>query len=119
MKKIIYALIIFLVLITPVLIAQEDIGDIKVKGIELEKVLSFINGIIAFALFLITFIAYKRDGKTRLFYVCLAFLIFSIKSFLVSSELFITGLEFIDPLSIILDLIALLFFFFGILKKGG
>ncbi|MBS3081153.1 hypothetical protein J4221_06790 [Candidatus Pacearchaeota archaeon] len=119
MKKIIYALIIFLVLITPVLIAQEDIGDIKVKGIELEKVLSFINGIIAFALFLITFIAYKRDGRKRLWFVSMAFFIFSLKSFLVSSELFITGLEFIDPISIVLDLIALLLFFYGILKKDG
>lgn len=114
-----FTILIISLIILPTILAQEDKGDINIKGIELEKVLSFINGIIAFILFLITFVSYKRNGRNRLLFVSIAFFIFSIRSFLVSSELFISNIEWIDPISIVLDLIVLLLFFSGILKKEG
>ncbi len=114
----IFIIIIFTFL--PSIIAADIKEEDKMfLGLELDKLLSFINGIIALLLFIITFISYKRDGRSRLLYISVAFLIFSIKSFLVSSELFNFNIIWIDPLSIILELLVLLFFFYGVIKKGG
>ncbi len=114
----IFLSIFILSIFSPLIIAQEDSKkDVNALGFELEKLLSLINGIVALILFIITINAYKIDGRKRLLYVSIAFLIFSIKGFLVSSELLIPEIEWIDPISIILDLIVLLCFFFGIIKK--
>ncbi len=114
--------ILALILITalPVVVAQtEEAGDYLILGLELEKLLSLLNGIIALILCIIAFIAYRNDGRSRFLYVGVAFLIFSIKSFLVSSEIFFSGLDWIDPLSIVLEFLVILAFFFGVVKKGG
>ena len=91
----IFLLILFVFFFIPVINAQsiED-GDIMFQGLELEKILSFIIAILCTILFIITFLAYKRDGRKWLFFVSMAFLLFAIKRLLISSELFIAEIEF-------------------------
>jgi hypothetical protein len=106
-------------ILTPLAIAQieNDEGDILIYGLELDKLLAMVNAWLALFLFIILLTAYKRDGRKRLLYVSVAFLLFSIKSFLIASELILPEVEFLDPLAIILEFAAILTFFFGVLKK--
>jgi purine-cytosine permease-like protein len=110
-------LIIVMQLIGFVYAQEINDGDIHVFGLELEKILAMVNAWIALFLFVVAFIAYRRDGRTRLFFVSLAFLLFSIKSFLMSSELFFPEIEWLAPVSIVLEFLVLLSFFYGVLKK--
>src|SRR3989344_6949103 len=103
-----FLLIAFL---TPVVSAAEDDGNIELFGFELEKLLSLATGLLATVLFITAFIAYKRDGKKRLLYVSIAFLLFALKGFLVSSELFIPVSDIIDSIAVILEFAAILTFF--------
>ncbi|MEK6855429.1 MAG: hypothetical protein AABX73_04365 [Nanoarchaeota archaeon] len=115
-------LIIILLSLLPSAIAQEESegkGDYSLFGLELEKILSLINGIIALILSVIAFIAYRSDGRNRFLYVSIAFFIFSIKGFLLFSETIFPDIDWIDPSLIILEFFGLLAFFFGVIKKGG
>src|SRR3989344_543349 len=97
--------------------AEDTTADIEFLGLELDKIIILLTAWLATFLFVVTFIAYKRDGRKRLLYVSLAFLLFAIKSFLVSSELFIPEIKWIEPISTVLEFAALLVFFYGVLKK--
>ena len=97
--------------------AVDEKGEITIFNLELEKILSLINAWISLFLFVLAFSAYKRDGRNRLLFVSVAFLLFSIKSFLISSELFISEIPFLDPVAMILEFLVLLSFFYGVLKK--
>ena len=112
---------ILILLQIPVLaLAQESSDgpeDLEVFGLELEKLLYLGSGILALLLSILTFLAYSRTKKDRLIYVSLAFLLFSIKSLLISTELFIPELPYVDPLSAFLDFFILLTFFYGVLKR--
>jgi hypothetical protein len=120
-KIFIMTFIIFAFIIAPSLVsAQEEVSgeDIGLLGIELELLISLITGVIALVLFCITFLAFQRDGRERFLYISIAFLLFAIKSFLVFSEVFVE-IELIDPVAIFLELIVILLFFFGVIRKGG
>ena len=91
--------------------------DTMFLGLELDKLIAFVNGVLAFVLFLITFVAYRREYRKRLLYVSVAFALFSIRSFLMSSELFMPEISWVDPVSTVLDFVILLTFFLGLLKK--
>lgn len=108
--------ILILFLLAPAILAAEN-EDPSIFGLEIEELLSFMNSIIALTLFIITFIAYRRDGRKRIFYVCLAFLIFAIKSFIDSLELFGLDIEVLGSIAVVLEFLVLLIFFFGVLKK--
>ncbi|MEK6858528.1 MAG: hypothetical protein AABX53_01290 [Nanoarchaeota archaeon] len=97
--------------------AQSEEGDIEFAGIELELILALINAFIALFLFVLAFVAYSRDRRTRILYVSLAFFLFSMKNFLVSSELFFSEVAWFDPLTILAEFVAMLLFFYGALKK--
>ena len=120
MEKRIIGSFIFLIFIfsffSSIAMAQEG-DDILISGIELDKILALINAWIALFLFIISFIAYRRDERKRFFYVSLAFLLFAIKSFLISSELFIPDIGWIDPAATVLEFGTLLSFFYGVLRK--
>ena len=116
--KIYVLLVLILISLIPIAIAEdEDIKDIKLLGLELEKLISLVNGLLSTILFVVALIAYKRDGRKRILFVSIAFLLFAIKNFLVASELFIPEIELIDPLATILEFAIILTFFFGVLKK--
>ena len=118
-KKAILLLLLTLFLFSQIFVvsAQMEDGDIGFYGLELEKLLAFINGFIALALFIFAFVAYQRTDRKRLLFVSLAFFLFSVKSFLVSSEMFIADISWIDPVATILEFAVLLSFFYGLLKK--
>jgi len=96
--------------------AQEE-DEIKFLGLELENTLFFLNALLSLFLFVVVFVAYKRDGRRRMLYVSFGFLLFAVKNFLVSSELFLDGIAWVDPMAVFLEFIALLSFFYGVLKK--
>ena len=97
--------------------AQEDNEDVRVLGLELDKLIAMVNALLSIFLFVVAFIAYKRDGRKRLFYVSLAFPLFAVKSFLISSEIFLPEVGWVDPVATVLEFTVLLSFFYGVLKK--
>lgn len=92
----------------------------QILKIGIDELITIGSSLLATVLFILTFIAYKRDGRKRLLYVSIAFLLFAIKGFLISSDIFFPGKwGWIDPTANFLDFAILLSFFFGLLKKGG
>lgn len=87
------------------------------SGIELEEIITLSSSLLATALFIISFIAYRRDGRKRLLFVTIAFFLFAVKGFLSASDLFFSERDWVDPVASFLDFAILLCFFFGILKK--
>lgn len=115
---------LFLVLIisSSFVLAIEETKENKPQafGFDLEGLITFGSSILAIVLFILTIIAYKRDGRKNLLYISIAFLLFAIKGVLVSIDIFFPekgGL--IDPIANFLDFAILLSFFFGVVKKGG
>jgi len=99
-------------------VAQEEEGeDIQISGFDLEEIISFVNGWLSVFLFILAYMAYKRDGRKRLFYVSLAFLLFAVKSFLNASELFFPDMAWVGPTATVLEFLVLLSFFFGVIRK--
>src|SRR3989338_6561077 len=90
--------------------------DIQFAGFELEELLNLGAGLLALALFVITVVAYNRTENKRLVYVSIAFLLFSVKGFLTSHELFFNELQLIDPLASALNFAIILCFFLGVVK---
>jgi hypothetical protein len=103
----------------PGVIAQDEDGpeDLEIFDLEADKLLSLANGWIALFLAVLAITAYKRDGRKRLLFVGIAFLLFSLKSFMIGSELFIPEIPYVDPIAIVLEFFVLLCFFYGVLKK--
>ena len=98
--------------------AQEEDGNYLVSGFELEKILFMISALLSLFLFFIAVVAYQRDGRSRLLFVSIGFLLFAVKNFLVSSELFFPEVDWFDPAAVVLEFLALLGFFFGVLKRS-
>ncbi len=113
-KKLLFLLVIF---ILPTILAAEN--DLQVgHGIEMDNLITLASSILALVLFAVSFIAYKRTGRNKLIYVTIAFLLFAIKGFLISSDIFFSSKgAWVDPVANILDFAILLSFFFGIIKK--
>jgi len=97
--------------------AEEESLDFAVLGFELEKLLNLGSGLLATFLFYLTASAYRRHPKQRLIYVAVAFLLFAIKGFLTSLEIFSIEWNWIDPASSLLNFGILLSFFYGVIKK--
>ena len=121
-SKIISLTFVFFILISflsiQVLAQSTDGKDVLFHGTELDNIITLFSSIIAVILFVFTFIAYKRTGRNKLIYVAAAFLLFAIKGFIQTSDMFITySINWIDPIATILDFAVLLLFFFGIIKK--
>lgn len=119
-KKSFFFVIIALMLvqISMLVLAQEEGDDLEVFGIEAEELLNLGSGLLATVLFILTLIAYKRTNRKRLLYVSAAFLLFALKGFLMSTELFFGDWSsVIDPIASLLDFAILLSFFFGIIRK--
>jgi Co/Zn/Cd efflux system component len=95
----------------------EDGNEVKVFGLELEKLLNIGSGLLAAALSALTFISYHRSKNKRLLYVGVAFMLFAVKSFLIGAEIFFGEWLWVDPVASISDFAILLSFFLGIIKK--
>jgi len=114
---VIFVAAIILISISSFVLAQETPVNPDTEGFELEKLISLINFVLALTLSVFTFIAYKRSGRSRLLFVSLAFILLAVRSFLVGYELIGGEISFADPVTVSLDFIAMLSFFYGVLKK--
>ena len=115
-KKLDFVIFLMVVLFPLAAFATEG-NDIMIKTIELDKLLNLGSALLATTLCVLTIIAYNRKKSQRLLYVGIAFLIFAIKGFLMSMEIFFGDLGWIDPIANVLDFVMLLSFFLGVLKK--
>lgn len=108
-----------MLLLLPFLAAAEEHedGDLKLFGLEAEKLLSFGSGVLAAALCILTFTAYKRTNRKKLIFITIAFFLFAVKAFLISTELFIDEIAWVDIASAFLDFAILLSFFYGVIRK--
>lgn len=104
----------------PVLaVEQNQENDLTVySGIELDNVITLLGSILSIILFSLTLFAYKRSERNKLIYIALAFLLFAIKGFLISSDIFFPNKGYwVDPVANFLDFAILISFFFGMIKK--
>jgi|LGVD01.1.fsa_nt_gb hypothetical protein len=119
--KILLFIILIFSIFCPNSLADIDVEDVDYlnsdSGIELEEIITLSSSLLATALFIISFIAYRRDGRKRLLFVTIAFFLFAVKGFLSASDLFFSERDWVDPVASFLDFAILLCFFFGILKK--
>ena len=105
---------------TEVIITSENQEGHLIIGskLEVDNVITFIASIMALVLFGLTFLSYRRDGRTRFLYVSIAFLLFAIRGLLLTLDIFYPQKAgWVDVSAAVLDFAILLSFFFGILKK--
>jgi len=90
-KSIFCIILLFFLMQIPFISAEEtEDEDLEIFGLEVEKTIQlFFSGILALALSILTYLAYKKSNKNKLRIIALAFFLYSIKTFLLSSELFI------------------------------
>ena len=101
-----------------VLAAPTETDVTVFSGIELDNIITFISSILSLILFVLTLIAYKRNGRDKLAYIAVAFLLFAAKGFLLTSDTFIQyTVNWVDPFANLLDFAILSCFFFGMIKK--
>ncbi len=111
-------LAVFALFLTPLVAAEEDNGDWEVlPGVEGEKAFNLLSGILSTLLFVLAVVAYQRTKRSRLLYVAAAFLLFAVKGYFTSAELFFGEWPWVDPVSAAMDFAILLSFFAGLLKK--
>lgn len=115
MKKLMIGIILMMLL--PTVLAEDMDDDPEIFGLELEKLLNLGTGLLATLLAVVTFIAYRRTANKRLMFVSSAFVIFAVKGFLTSLELFMEEITWIDPMASALNFVIILLFFFGVMKK--
>lgn len=88
------------------------------KGVEFDNYITFVSGILALVLFGLVLFTFIRTRNQRLIFVSIAFAVFSIKSFMLTLDLFISLKPWwVDIVAAILDFIILSSFFFGMLKR--
>ena len=114
-NKLVVGLIALILFAIPA-IAQES-EDVIVGDFELEKLMNLGSAILSVFLLILVAIAYRRTENKRLLYVSTAFLLFAVKGFLTSLEIWFGDLGWVDPIASFLDFGILLSFFFGILRK--
>ena len=114
-----WIIVCFILLHANSFVLAKESDDIFVHGFELEKLLNLGSSLLATALLILILFAYKRNRNKRLLYVGAAFLLFAIKGFLISLEIWFGDWPWVDPASSFLYFAILLSFFFGIMKKLG
>jgi hypothetical protein len=113
-----FLLIIFVSSYPGVYASSSDNDWMASSGIAVDDIITVLSSILATILLILTFFAYKRSGRNKLLFVCIAFLLFAIKGLLMASDIFFPNKgAWVDPTAAFLDFAILLSFFFGILKK--
>ena len=111
-------IIIFAFLFSTQILAASENDLVVYSGIELDNLITLTSSVLSIILFALTYMAYKRSRKNKLVYIAIAFLLFSIKGFLISSDIFFQNKgSWVDPVANLLDFVILLSFFFGMIKK--
>ena len=86
-------------------------------GINLEAIVSIATSIMALVLFAISLIAFKRQRRSRRFYVMAAFFLFSVKGVLFATNEILGKTESLEWASLLLDFGILAFFFVGMVRE--
>lgn len=86
-------------------------------GINLEAIMSIATSIMALVLFTISLIAFKRQRRSRRFYVMAAFFLFSVKGVLFATNEILGKTESLEWASLLLDLGILTLFFLGMVRE--
>lgn len=88
-----------------------------IEGTNFDNIIHLITALAAFALFVVSFHSYLRIKRERFFYICCAFFVYSIKEFIVVADITFYRNSFLTGLSHSLNLLILLLFFIGVVKK--
>lgn len=88
-------------------------------SIELDQIIQLISSLLALSLFVISFLAYLRERRKKLFLLSAAFFFYSIMKFLDAANIFFpkTG-EYLEILGSLLDFVVLALFFISIMTNG-
>jgi hypothetical protein len=116
--RIFFLFVMMALFFAPAVAAEEGDEDWEIiPGVEGEKALNLGSGVLATVLFVLTAVAYARTKSSRLLFVAAAFLLFAVKGYITSMELFFGEWSWVDPVSAALDFFILLSFFIGLLKR--
>jgi hypothetical protein len=83
------------------------------------QIIELASSLLALILFVISFIAYMRDHRKKLFFVSSAFFFYSIMKFLDASSAFFSGIGFdLEIAGSLLDFVVLSSFVLSMVSKG-
>ncbi len=91
--------------------------NLMVDGSGLDNAVHLATAVTAFSLFIVSLKAYLALKRRRFLYVCLAFLLYSIKEIIVVSEVLSFRNSAFTEISHVMNLAILLLFFAGLIKK--
>ena len=98
--------------------ALDETADSSSAGFDATDLITVGASILALILGIMSFIAYRRDGRAKLLFVALAFSIFAFKGVLIlGSDILSLQKPTLDIIANLLDFIVLLFFFTGMIKR--
>ena len=106
-----------LIVLSTTTLALEEADLTTSSGLAWDNLIMLVASVLALTLFVLTILAYKRDGRKRLLYVSGAFFLYAVKGFLMASDTFFMKPAWVDPLATLLDFAILVAFFLGILTK--
>lgn len=88
-------------------------------SIELDQIIQLISSLLALSLFVISFLAYLRERRKKLFLLSAAFFFYSVMKFLDAANIFFpkTG-ESLEILGSLLDFVVLALFFISMTTNG-
>ena len=88
------------------------------NALDITDIILIFTSIFAIILGSIGFVAYKRDGRTKLLFVTAAFFTVALKGALIIGGDFLSVEEsLLDVIAHLLDFVVLLLFFIGMLKR--
>ena len=83
------------------------------------QMIELFSSLLALILFIISFIAYMREHRKKLFLVSAAFFFYSIMKFLDAASAFFPGIGFdLEIAGSLLDFVVLTFFLLSMISKG-
>lgn len=113
----ILAIFVILTVIASFVCAQDDDEEfVTASGLDVGNLLTLASSILALFLFAVTALAYHRDGRSRLLFVSVAFLLFALKGF-IASDFFFKEQNLLDLVASFLDFAILACFFTGLMRK--
>lgn len=95
----------------------EQLGSLAAEGGSIDSSIHVLGAGVSVVLFIVSLRAYMAGRRGRFLYVCLAFLIFSVKEMTVLLDVLVMRSGDLTFLSHILTLAVVLLFFVGVVKK--
>jgi hypothetical protein len=100
------------------IVAADTNNTNMLQNLDIVDFIVFWASILAIALGVVSFFAYRRDGRTKFLLVTIAFSIFALKGvFLIAGDLIIVEQIFLDVIANLLDFAVLICFFLAFMMK--